>query len=46
VDLRCVFSFSSALVLTDQIGLTLPDTPPLLHFAQRLDGVGWTRERV
>jgi uncharacterized protein len=32
--------------MTHQIGLTLPDTPPLLHFARRLDVVGWTLERV
>jgi uncharacterized protein YqjF (DUF2071 family) len=32
--------------LTQQIGLRLPDTPPLLHFARRLDVVGWTLERV
>jgi hypothetical protein len=32
--------------MTQQIGLTLPDTPPLLHFAQRLEVVGWLPERV
>lgn len=32
--------------MTHQIGLTLPDTPPLLHFARRLDVVGWLPERV
>jgi hypothetical protein len=24
----------------------LPETPPLLHFARRLDVVGWLPERV
>jgi uncharacterized protein len=32
--------------MTQQIGLTLPDTSPLLHFARRLDVVGWALERV
>jgi uncharacterized protein YqjF (DUF2071 family) len=32
--------------MTHQIGLTLPDTPPLLHFARRQDVVGWTPRRV
>jgi uncharacterized protein len=32
--------------MTQQIGLTLPNIPPLLHFARRLDVVGWTPERV
>jgi uncharacterized protein len=32
--------------MTQQIGLTPPDIPPLLHFARRLDVVGWTLERV
>lgn len=27
--------------MTDQIGLKLPDTRPLLHFAKRLDVVAW-----
>ena len=29
-----------------QIGLMLPDTPPLLHFARRLDVVAWRPSRV
>jgi uncharacterized protein len=36
----------SVNTMTQQIGLTLPDIPPLLHFARRLDVVGWTPERV
>jgi uncharacterized protein YqjF (DUF2071 family) len=32
--------------MTHQLGMTLPDTPPLLHFARRLDVVGWLPERV
>jgi uncharacterized protein len=32
--------------MTQQIGLTLPDTRPLLHFARRQDVVGWTLRRV
>jgi uncharacterized protein len=32
--------------MTASFGLTLPDTPPLLHFAQRLDVVAWNRQRV
>jgi hypothetical protein len=27
--------------MTQQIRLALPNTRPLLHFAQRLDVVGW-----
>jgi uncharacterized protein len=36
----------SVNTMTHQIGLALPDTPPLLHFARRQDVVGWTPERV
>ena len=32
--------------LTQQIRLTLPDAPPLLHFARRQDVVGWLPERA
>jgi uncharacterized protein len=32
--------------MTQQIGLTLPDTRPLLHFARRQDVVAWTLSRV
>lgn len=32
--------------MTDQIGLALPDTPPLLHFARRLDVAAWLIGRV
>jgi uncharacterized protein YqjF (DUF2071 family) len=32
--------------MTEQIGVVLPDVDPLLHFARRLDVVGWTIERV
>jgi uncharacterized protein YqjF (DUF2071 family) len=36
----------SVNTMTQQIGLTLPDTPPLLHFARRQDVVGWIPERA
>jgi uncharacterized protein YqjF (DUF2071 family) len=32
--------------MTQQIGVVLPETGPLLHFARRLDVVGWTIQRV
>jgi uncharacterized protein len=32
--------------MTAQIGLSLPETPPLLHFVRRLDVVAWLPERV
>lgn len=32
--------------MVDQIGLSLPHVPPLLHFARRLDVVAWLLERV
>jgi uncharacterized protein len=32
--------------MTEQIGLTLPSTQPLLHFARRLDVVAWAPEVV
>ena len=32
--------------MAQQIRLTLPDTPPLLHFARRQDVVGWLPERA
>jgi uncharacterized protein YqjF (DUF2071 family) len=32
--------------MTAPLGLALPDTQPLLHFARRLDVVVWLRERV
>ena len=32
--------------MTEQLNLTLPDTPPLLHFARRLDVVAWRIERL
>ena len=30
--------------MTAQIDVTLPDAPPLCHFAERLDVVAWTLE--
>jgi uncharacterized protein YqjF (DUF2071 family) len=33
-------------LMTRPLGLTLPDTPPLLHFARRLDVVAWLLERA
>ena len=35
-----------ALDMTSQIGVKLPDTEPLLHFARRLDVVAWPPERI
>jgi uncharacterized protein YqjF (DUF2071 family) len=32
--------------MTGQIGVTLPDVPPLLHYAERLDVVAWMIESV
>ncbi|TCJ18077.1 DUF2071 domain-containing protein [Rubrobacter taiwanensis] len=34
------------LEMTGQIGVELPDTAPVLHFAQRLDVVAWLPRRV
>jgi uncharacterized protein YqjF (DUF2071 family) len=34
------------LEMTAQIGVTLPDTEPLLHFARRLDVVAWLPKRI
>jgi uncharacterized protein YqjF (DUF2071 family) len=34
------------LEMTTQIGVTLPDTEPLLHYAYRLDVVAWLPKRV
>ena len=36
----------SVNTMTQPIGLTLPDTPPLLHFTRRQDVVGWIPERL
>jgi uncharacterized protein YqjF (DUF2071 family) len=32
--------------MAEAAGLTLPDTPPLLHFAKRLDVVCWPPDRI
>ena len=34
------------LEITGQIGVTLPDTEPILHFARRLDVVAWLPKRL
>lgn len=34
------------LDMTSQIGVTLPDTEPVLHFARRLDVLAWPPKRV
>ena len=34
------------LDMTRQIGVSLPDTEPLLHYARRLDVVAWTPHRI
>lgn len=35
-----------ANTMVEALGLALPDTPPLLHFARRLDVVAWAPEQV
>jgi uncharacterized protein YqjF (DUF2071 family) len=32
--------------MSGQVGITLPDTPPVLHFARRLDVVAWWPRRA
>lgn len=34
------------LRMTEQIGVSLPDTPPLLHFSERLDVLAWPPKRL
>lgn len=34
------------LRMTGQIGVTLPDTPPLLHFSERLDVLAWPPRKL
>ncbi len=34
------------LEMTSQIGVTLPDTEPVLYYARRLDIVAWSPERI
>lgn len=34
------------LRMTEQIGVALPDTPPLLHFSERLDVLAWPPRRL
>jgi uncharacterized protein len=34
------------LRMTEQIGVTLPDTPPLLHYSDRLDVLAWPPKRL
>jgi uncharacterized protein len=34
------------LRMTGQIGVELPDTPPLLHFSERLDVLAWPPRRI
>ena len=41
VDLETSFS-----AMTTQIGVTLPDTPPLLHFSKRLDVLAWLPYKI
>ena len=36
----------SSNTMTIPLGVTLPSSAPLLHFAQRLDVVAWSLERV
>jgi uncharacterized protein YqjF (DUF2071 family) len=39
-------SQTRTLAMTGQLGLPLPDVPPLLHYAERLDVVAWWRRRL
>jgi hypothetical protein len=32
--------------MTEQIGLALPETEPLLHFSRRLDTLAWPPRRI
>ena len=32
--------------MTEQIGVTLPDTDPILHFSERLDVLAWPPRRI
>ena len=34
------------LAMTEQIGVTLPETAPLLHFSRRLDVLAWPPRRI
>jgi uncharacterized protein YqjF (DUF2071 family) len=34
------------LAMTEQIGVTLPDAAPLLHFSERLDVLAWLPRRI
>jgi uncharacterized protein YqjF (DUF2071 family) len=34
------------LAMTEQIGVTLPDTDPILHFSERLDVLAWPPRRI
>ena len=34
------------LAMTQQIGLKLPETPPVLHFSKRLDVLAWLPRRI
>ena len=35
-----------SLAMTQQIGVTLPETEPLLHFSRRLDTLAWPPRRI
>jgi uncharacterized protein YqjF (DUF2071 family) len=35
-----------SLAMTEQMGVTLPETEPLLHFSRRLDTLAWPPRRV
>ena len=32
--------------MTEQIGVKLPETEPLLHFSKRLDVLAWLPKRI
>jgi uncharacterized protein YqjF (DUF2071 family) len=36
----------SMLAMTQQIGLKLPETAPILHFSKRLDVLAWLPEKI
>jgi len=37
---------TESLAMTDQIGVRLPETGPLLHFSKRLDTLAWPPRRI
>ncbi len=44
--LRPAEAETETLRMTERIGLTLPDSPPLLHFSERLDVLAWPPRKL